>query len=349
MQLPNIRTMTKDAAQTARQHLMTLRALRPTPPLLAAVTAERGMLSTLDAGTISYYVDGSGSGRPVVLLHGIHAAASVFEMRNLFEAFRGERPVYAADLPGFGFSERSGKEPYTDATYVHAIEHLLRHVANERPGQRADVVALSLSSEYAAAALADLPELIHSLVLISPTGFNQPQQRPRAGAPEWLKATAKGAGELFYDLLVTRPSLKYYLRKSFAGPIDRDVLNYAYATSHQPGAHFAPLAFVAGELFPKTPPQQVYGNIKVPVLVLYDKDPYSSFAGLAAFIQQHPNFQSQRIAPSRGLPQVEMPARTEQCVRDFWAHTERSSERRQEPTLMAAGGRSNGGASSHRA
>jgi pimeloyl-ACP methyl ester carboxylesterase len=221
-------------------------------------------------------------------------------------------------------------------------------VANERPGQRADVIALSLSSEYAAAALADLPELINSLVLISPTGFNQPHQPPRAGAPEWLKATAKGAGELFYDLLVTRPSLKYYLRKSFAGPIDRDVLEYAYATSHQPGAHFAPLAFVAGELFPKTHPQRVYGNIKVPVLVLYDKDPYSTFAGLDAFVQQHPNFQTQRITPSRGLPQVEMPARTEQCVRDFWSRTERSAERRQGQPLTAAG-RSNGGASSHRA
>jgi pimeloyl-ACP methyl ester carboxylesterase len=342
MPLPNIRKLSRDAALRARQHLLSLRALRPVPPLPAAVKAERGMLTTLDAGAVSFYVDGTGSGRPVVLLHGIHAAASAFEMRSLFEAFRGERPVYAADLPGYGFSERTGKIDYTATTYVRAIEHLLRHVANERPGERADVIALSLSAEFAAAALADLPELIHSLVLISPTGFNQPQQRPRAGAPEWLKTTAKGLGELFFDVLVTRPSLQYYMRKSFAGPVDRDLFEYAYATSHQPGAHHAPLAFVAGDLFPKTHPQQVYAKIGVPVLVLYDKDPYSSFAGLEGFVQQHPNFQSQRVAPSRGLPQVEVPARTVQYVRDFWDRTERTSseERRSAPQpqpLTAAG------------
>jgi pimeloyl-ACP methyl ester carboxylesterase len=133
------------------------------------------------------------------------------------------------------------------------------------------------------------------------------------------------------------------------------MLEYAYATSRQPGAHHAPLAFVAGELFPKTAPQQVYAKIRVPVLVLYDKDPYSSFAGLEGFVQDHPNFQSQRVAPSRGLPQIELPARTEQMVRDFWTRIERSSERRPGQPLTAAAatgpgrGRSNGGMSSHRA
>lgn len=346
--LPNLRQVTRNTALRVRERLMTLREQRVAPPLPAAVEAQRGVVTTLDAGAMSYYVDGKRSGRPLVLVHGIHAAASAFEMRNLFEEFRGERPVYAVDLPGYGFSER-GNTQYTANTYVHAIQHMLRHVANERPGERADLVALSLSAEYAAAAVAELPELVHSLTMISPTGFNTPNERRRAGAPRWLKATADGLGELFYDALVTYTGLQYYLRKSFAGPVDQDLLEYAYATSHQPGAHHAPLAFVAGELFPKTPPQQAYAKVTVPVLVMYDRDPYTSFAALDSFAQQHPSFQTQRVVPSQGLPQIEVPARTTQSMRDFWERVEHASGRRERQPLTAARrGGSNGSASHHR-
>ncbi|HKP64452.1 MAG TPA: alpha/beta fold hydrolase [Polyangiales bacterium] len=283
-------------------------------PLLPAVEAERHVIATADAGAISYYEDASGEGRPLVLLHGIHAAASAFEMRTLFDAFRGERPVYALDLPGFGFSQRGGMR-YSATTYVRAIEHLLRHIASEREDQRADLVALSLSSEYAAAVAAELPDLVHSLVLISPTGFGKSR---REGTPQWLKAVARAGGELFYELLITRPSLRHYLHKSFVGPIDPSLLEYSHATSHQPGAQYAPLAFVSGELFPAGDPQQTYGRVKAPVLVLFDQDPYSDFGGLRGFVSRHDNYETLRVLRTRGLPQIEASERTIHGLRAYW-------------------------------
>ena len=89
------------------------------------------------------------------------------------------------------------------------------------------------------------------------------------------------------------------MRKSFAGPVDQELLEYCYATSHQPGAHHAPLAFIAGELFPKTAPQQIYAKVSAPVLVLYDRDPHTSFAALDAFAQQHPNYQTHASCPAK--------------------------------------------------
>src|SRR3954471_24952414 len=47
-----------------------------------------------------------GEGPPLVLVHGIHAAASSFEMRNVFEPLSQRHTVYALDLLGFGKSER---------------------------------------------------------------------------------------------------------------------------------------------------------------------------------------------------------------------------------------------------
>src|SRR6476619_2327320 len=47
-----------------------------------------------------------GEGPPIVLAHGIHAAASSFEMRGIFEPLSQHHRVYAVDLLGFGKSER---------------------------------------------------------------------------------------------------------------------------------------------------------------------------------------------------------------------------------------------------
>jgi len=286
-----------------------------------AIDAPRHEIATADAGTISYYADDSASGRPLVLLHGIHAAASAYEMRPLFERFRAERPVYALDLPGFGFSERGGR-PYSPATYVHAIEHLLRNVAIERG---ADVVALSLTSEYAAKVAVEMPELVHSLVLLSPTGF---AARSEAGLAErWARRRDKRLAarlgsmsslHLLYAAMVTRPSLRLFLQRSFEGRIDDGLLRYAYATSHQPGAAQAPLAFIAGALFPSGSALNVYAHVKAPTLVLHDKDPYTGFGELEEFVSRHPSFSARRIPHTRGLPQFDAPQQTAEALRDFW-------------------------------
>jgi pimeloyl-ACP methyl ester carboxylesterase len=290
-------------------------------PLQAAIEAERHVIATADAGAISYYEDTSGEGRPLVLLHGIHAAGSAFEVRTLFYEFRGERPVYAVDLPGFGFSQRGGM-PYTPQTYVNAIEHVLRHIALESPDGRADVVALSLTSEYAARVAAELPDLVHSLVMISPTGFERLANGERERPPALLKSVARMGGELFYDALVTRPSLTHYLQKSFAGRIDRGLLEYSHSTSHQPGAQYAPLAFVAGDLFPSGDPKVGYARVKAPALVLYDEDPYVNFGGLRAFVIRNPNYHAERVAHTRGLPHIEARDRTMRVIRTFWEKLE---------------------------
>lgn len=320
--LSSLRKVAKETGRRLRHYLHEHKSGEFQWPLQAAIEAERHVIATSDAGAISYYEDTSGDGRPLVLLHGIHAAASAFEMRTLFYEFRGERPVYALDMPGYGFSQRGGMR-YTPDVYVHAIEHLLRHIAIESPDGRADIVALSLTSEYAARVAAELPELVHSLVLISPTGFERIKPgAERAEPPEIIKSVARAGGELFYDLLVTRPSLQHYLRKSFAGSVDRALLEYAHATSHQPGAQYAPLAFVSGALFPHGDPKQVYANVHAPVLVLYDEDPYSTFGALRPFMLNHPNYRAGRISHTRGLPHIEARDRTMRVIRAYWEQLE---------------------------
>ena len=249
------------------------------------------------------------------------AAASAKDVEPLFEGLRGRRRVVALDLPGFGLSERSERS-YTPALYVNAVAALLRQVAPTG----ADVVALSLSSEHVAAVAREHPSLVHSLSLISPTGFTRPREQPRAeraaraGKPikrGWLRTHA--VDPLLFSLLSSRLSLRVFLRRSFSGAVNEELLSYAYDTSHRPGAFHAPAAFIAGGLFPAGKPLDAYAHVRCPTLVLFDQDAYVSFDELPAFVSTHPQWKAVRIFPTRGLPHFEAPQRTVEALEAHWA------------------------------
>lgn len=272
---------------------------------------------------LSYYADTSAGGRPLVLLHSINAAGSGYEVRPIFEQYRGTRPVYALDLPGFGLSERSNRE-YSITLYVNAIVDFLRYLDSDA----ADVVALSLTSEFAARAALLHPELFHSLTLVSPTGFTQRENRNAMQQTE-NNGTSDGLyrafshplwSQAFYDLLVTKPSIRFFLGQSFAGSMDDGLAEYAYLTTHQPGARFAPLYFVSGKLFSWDILDEVYRKLMLSVLVLYDTDPNISFDRLPEMVN-HDNWRLRRIPGTRGLPHFERMDKVAEALDEFWRET----------------------------
>ena len=292
-------------------------------PLSPAIAAERHTLHSPVAGNFSYYADEHSSGRPLLLVHSMNAAASAYELRPLFEHYRGQRPVYAPDLPGFGFSERSDRA-YSPELYTAALCDLLLELTAGR--EAADVVALSLGSEFAARAALQQPERVHSLTLISPTGLTGRAHRNRS---ERAGAHAPGAvlyrlfrfplwSQAFYDLLASRLSIRYFLQRSFVGTPDRGLVAYAYATAHQPGARFAPLAFVSGRLFSPDIRESVYEQLSMPVLVLYDQDAFVRFDTLPDVLAHNSRWRAIRLAPSKGLPQFERPDETTRALDTFW-------------------------------
>jgi hypothetical protein len=57
------------------------------------------------------------------------------------------RRVYAPDLPGYGFPDRSPRR-YDIALFCDAIRDMLAVIAADRGKQRVDALALSLSAEF---------------------------------------------------------------------------------------------------------------------------------------------------------------------------------------------------------
>jgi pimeloyl-ACP methyl ester carboxylesterase len=284
------------------------------PTLRPAIDAACRNIDIDGIGQTSYYVDDARPGRPLVLLHSINAAPSAFEMRPLFEHYRAQRPVFAPDLPGFGRSARPDTT-YSPQRYAAFIATFLREVV----GEPADVVALSLTAEFAARAIADDPDLCHSLTLLSPTGFSK-RDAPSGAAAERITRFLRlpGIGSGLFRLLTSRVSIRYFLGLSFHGKPPETMVDYAYATARQPGARYAPFTFLSMKLFTPGAAGTLYASLDLPVLVLYDRDPNITFERLDEF-RDHPKWLIERISPSMGLPHWEQPEATFGALDSFWS------------------------------
>lgn len=279
-----------------------------------AFDADVGDWSSQHCGRVSYYSDTSApQGRPLLLLHSINAAPSAMEMKPLFEHYRGKRPVYAPDLPGFGQSQR-GDRDYSPALYAEAIRGFLVDII----GEAADVVALSTSAEFAARA-ALTSDHVRTLALISPTGFGarpRPSKKTRDRLFRFFSTPFVGSG--LYKALTVKPSVRYFLGMGFEGRPPAALVNYAHRTTNEPGAQFAPFCFLSMRLFTDDAPGALYHHVTAPVLVLYDRDPNISFERLPEVLAQHSNWRAVRISPTLGLPHWEEPEQTFNALDAFW-------------------------------
>lgn len=276
------------------------------PPALEAERRE----TTGASGRLSFYV--AGTGAPLLLLHSINAAASAYEVRPFFERLVATRRVYAPDLPGYGFSDRSDRD-YRIATFVQAITDMLDVIASDGGAGPIDALAVSLSSEFLARAGLNAPERFRSLALVTPTGFNRGSSRHRGPPGASREVPGLRATLTFplwrrplYDLLVTAPSVRFFLRKTWGSKeIDEGAFDYAYRTSHQPGAEFAPYSFLSGRLFSKDI-RTVYEGLSGPVLVMHGtRGDFQDFSE-AGWAQARANW---RFKPydAGALPQFEVP------------------------------------------
>ncbi len=221
------------------------------------------------ADRLSYYV--AGDGPPLLLIHSINAAGSAYEIKPVFDHFAGKRRVYAPDLPGFGFSDRSRRD-YTVALYTDAIRSMLDVIAADCGEQAIDALALSLSSEFLARAARDVPIRFRTLVFVTPTGFRKGSEslRDAEGSTReigWLKSFVNvrlWRRGLFKGLV--RPSvIRYFLKRTYGSQsFDKGLAAYDDLTTHQPGAENAPLAFLSGSLFSRDI-RNVYEALEMPV------------------------------------------------------------------------------------
>jgi pimeloyl-ACP methyl ester carboxylesterase len=294
-------------------------------PLPPAVSGERREIN-VRAGRLGFYA--AGAGRPVLLVHSINAAGSAYEVRPIFEHLKARHRVFAVDLPGFGTSDRSDRR-YDVRLYVDAIHDTLDAIASEMGPEPVDALAISLSSEFLARAAVERPERFRSLALVTPTGFSRAYEALRG--PEGTTREIPGLygffnfpvwSQAFYDLLVSRASVRYFLQRTYGSKdIDEDLLDYDYRTAHQPGAKNAPYAFVSGRLFSRDI-RGVYERLAMPVWVPHaTRGDFKDFSA-AGWAASRPNWTLQPF-PTGALPHFERPAEFLAAYERFLAAAEK--------------------------
>lgn len=237
---------------------------RPDPSLPHVLSGERHEIHDPQAGLVSYYADGPSAAddkpagdasTPLLLIHSINAAPSAHEVKPLYDAYKKTRPTYAIDLPGYGHSERS-ERPYNQALMISAIHAVVAKIRALHPGRPIDALSVSLSGEFLAKAAVERPDTLRSLALVSPTGFAKITKthgpaEADLGKPGVYRFISRPAvGENLYKLLTSRPSVRFFLKKTFGRKqIDEEQFENACRLSRTPNAHRAPLYFIAGFLF----------------------------------------------------------------------------------------------------
>ncbi len=243
------------------------------------LSGQRHDIQDAKAGQVSFYVDaplcaGEGSAAddapPLLLVHSINAAASAHEVKPLFDAYKQKRHTYAIDLPGFGHSDRSDRA-YTQDLMVNAILAVVEQIRQNHPKHAVDLLAVSLAGEFAAKVSVAVPESIRTLALVSPTGFAKitathgPPDADLGKARVHRIISLPVLGQSLYRLLTIRPSIRFFLKKTWGrDQIDEEMFEHAVRLSRTPGAHRAPLYFVAGYLF-SADIRSVFKTIEHPV------------------------------------------------------------------------------------
>ncbi len=249
-----------------------------TPQRLASALAGEDHIYRWKWGHIFYKALGSTDAPPLVLLHTPGIGASAYEMRSIIEPLAQHYRVYAPDLLGFGLSDRP-QINYSAETYIKLCHDFIREVV-VRP---ATLLATCLSCNYAVAVAANTPELCERLVLISPIRLLGDKREDMMGQNNGQKQVEQAQSRsplqkirrtlletpivtwLLYGMLSTR--LAYQVLGGGMGSDSKIERDYFYATTHQFGAQYAPMALLADKLAHNA--SQQFEALQQPILILW--------------------------------------------------------------------------------
>ncbi|MGQ4555777.1 alpha/beta fold hydrolase [Halobellus sp. GM3] len=242
----------------------------------------------------------------LVLLHGVNAAASNGEFREVFEKLAADYHVLAPDLPGFGTSDRPPLR-YSGTLYAEFVRDFLT-VVPEEPS----VVASSLTAAY----LADVaPNLdLAGVVLVCPTDRGGPDRNLLAR--ELLRAPV--VGEALYNLIASKPSIRYFNADHGYYDLDRvseEWMDYEWQTAHQPNARYAPASFVSGYLNADRDLEETLPAIDAPVTLIWGREADITPLARGRELAERADCRLVVFDDSKLLPHVEYPDQFVDTVR----------------------------------
>ena len=195
-------------------------------------------------GEMIYHV--SGSGTPVVFLHGVFLGASSYEWSQVYPRFVMDHEVIVPDIIGFGESERPDT-PMDAADYAATLAEFLQEVC---PGQQPVLVASGLTAGISLLLAARHPELVSRLILFLPTGLKETGNW-RAMGMLGLRGIPGVRRFVYRNYLSRAPFIRDWLtRFALTDPasVTEEMVTILSTCAQQYGAEHAILGFLRGRM-----------------------------------------------------------------------------------------------------
>jgi pimeloyl-ACP methyl ester carboxylesterase len=234
-----------------------------------------------------------GRGRPLLLLPSMSTVSSRGEMRPLAEALADGVESILIDWPGFGDSDRL-KLDYSAVLFSQFLADFVRDVVMVRwPGPIAALAAGHGAGYLLGTVQAGIGDWSR-LVLAAPTWAGPLRvmgvgEEVRSGVQRLVRSPLLGQG--LYKLNTAQAVLRYmYAEHVYADPshLTGEFLERKFQLTQQPGARYAPAAFVTGQLDPVESREAFLAlarSLPVPLLVAIGADcPPKSGAEMEALV-----------------------------------------------------------------
>jgi pimeloyl-ACP methyl ester carboxylesterase len=255
-----------------------------------------------------------GSGPALMLVHSIHAAAFSFEWRFNVDELARHYTVYTIDLLGFGCSDRPNVR-YSARLYTTLIADAVAQLV----GGPCVLVASSLSAAYSIILGARDPERFPALVLIEPTGLVRLNRGATTGGEmAQLTIDSPVLGTAVFNALVSKRSLRYHLERVYRNDelVTDDIVAAYYVAAHQPGAKYAPSAFLSGHL--NIDVRHALRRLRQPTLVVWGEHAVDTpVEDARGFLSLKQDLRLEVIEGVGSLPHDERPARFNELLLGF--------------------------------
>ncbi|MBW4670457.1 MAG: alpha/beta hydrolase [Cyanomargarita calcarea GSE-NOS-MK-12-04C] len=184
---------------------------------------------------------------PLIFLHNFGGGASAYEWSKIYPAFATTHRILAPDLIGWGESAHPVRD-YQISDYLTTIAEFIRQTC--RPPVR--IVASSLTAALTIRLAIQYPFLFQSLLLVSPSGFDDFGQGAGRRIPLPIINTPL-LDSLIYALgaengVAVRNFLQSFLFAK-SQRVSKEMVEAYLFSAQQPNAKFAALSFLRGDLY----------------------------------------------------------------------------------------------------
>ncbi len=256
------------------------------------------------------YVDlGDPSALPVVFIHGLAGCWQNW-LENLLP-FASRYRVIALDLPGFGQSEMP-----RDGISIPAYSHLVHTLLGQLGVADAALVGNSMGGQISVQMAIDHPQLVRSLIPVSPAGIGTIQNRPELLRPvgRALESVMRGSVSM-RELCVRRPGLRRMTLLALAAHPEKLRNELAYELmggAGKPGFTDALYAVTSHDY------RDRLGEITAPTLLVWGRsDRLITHRDADRYVKRIPNARKVIIRDTGHMAMLERPAWFNSFVSDF--------------------------------